>query len=97
MPVENSADRAVFFDINDFGEVAVINGANINGIFDNDYSEFLDIAGTTPTFNCASLDLTAITPTVARGTTAIISGTSYTIENIKNDNTGLTILELTEA
>ncbi len=97
MPVENSVDRAVFFDSDDFGVVAVINSTNISGIFDNGYSEFLDVAGTTPTFTCESSDLTAITPTISRGTTAIISGTNYTIENIKNDNTGVTILELTEA
>lgn len=96
MGVENAADRAAFFNTDDFGVVATINGTEVNGIFDNEYIDVLDVAGTSPAFTCATADLAAITPAVARGTSVTISGTAYTIQNIKPDGTGMTVLVLSE-
>lgn len=98
MAVENDADRAAFFDTDDFGTVATINGTAVNVIFDAEYLEALDIAGNDPQVQCRTSDLDAITPTVAVGATVVVNSTSYTVAAPpKPDGTGITTLKLNEA
>jgi len=97
MAVETEDDLASFFDVSEFGVSALISGSSVNGVFDNDYIDALDVSGTVPMFTCAATDLYAIVPAVGRGTTAVINSVSYIIENIKNDGTGVVILILSEA
>jgi len=96
MAVEDAADRATFFNADEFGVVAVINGSNVNGYFDNDYLTALDVGGTSPAFECATSDLAAVTPAVVRGTAITIDSVSYIVEEIKPDGTGMTVLVLSE-
>jgi len=97
MTVENAADRATFFEADEFGVVAVINGSNVNGHFDNDYIVSLEVGGTAPAFECDTAVLVAIVPAVTRGTTISISSVDYIIEEPKPDGTGMTLLVLSEA
>ena len=96
MAIETDADRALFFETDDFAVVATINSTSVNGDFGNEYIEAFDVAGTHPVFTCRTSDLNAITPTVARGTTVTIASVNYTIENIESDGTGITVLILSK-
>lgn len=78
------------------GTAVTINGNTVNGIWDDDYSEILGVAGDGPLFTCDQDDLDAITPTVARGTTVTKASVNYTIQNMKPDGTGFTMLVLSK-
>lgn len=80
----------------ELADAVIINSTTINGIWDNDYLEALDIAGTSPAFTCDADDLAAIIPAVARGTTLTRASVNYTITNIKPDNNGFKTLIVTE-
>lgn len=75
----------------DFGTAATVGGATVRGIFDADYATaFSDIAGTQPSFLCASSAVAA----VAIGAALSVNSTSYTVAEIQPDGTGLTRLIL---
>lgn len=94
MVLEDATDRATFFNTAEHGTTAVINSTNVDGVFDNEYAEILDVTGSTPMFICTTADLDAIAPTVDRSTTVAIDGVDYTIEDIQPDGTGMTMLIL---
>lgn len=95
MAVESADDRAIFLAVDDFGVAATIGGSTVNGIFDNEYIEVETGAGVgvslqQPRFTCRSADVLA----VVEGTSATISGVSYTVRIVQPDGTGMTELIL---
>lgn len=87
-----SEDFASYFV--DYGVDAVIGGATVRGIFDNDFLTTLGVtAGSGPVL---------LLPTVNVGSSALgdaitVGGASYTLVGIEPDGTGLTLLRLQEA
>lgn len=100
MAVESAADRAIFFDIDDFGSAATYTpsggpASTVNGIFDNDFLEVeagggVGFALQQPRFLCRTADVSA----AAEGDALVVGGTAYTIRIVKDDGTGLTELVL---
>lgn len=93
-PIETDADRAVFFNADEFAVTAVINGVDIDGIPDDEYAESGGFAGSRPVFLCRSKDIED--NSISEGHTAVISGASYTVREIQPDGTGMTRLILEE-
>ncbi len=73
---------------------ATIGGSSFDVIFDDDYDEDFAIEASDPQFLCVSADLTTAGGT--HGSTVTISGTNYTIINLRPDGTGLTRVVLEE-
>lgn len=66
-------------------------GVVVDGIFDADYGDALNlVAGTMPAFAASTATLSGILP----GSTVVIGGTSYSVSTVKPDGTGLTRLML---
>ncbi len=83
---------APFFNTADFGTAATLNGAAVNGIFDNDYYEALGntVEGSSPVFRLATSDASA----VAHGQSLVIASTTYKVRGVEPDGTGVTLLRL---
>lgn len=77
----------------DFGTTATIGALSVTGIFDAMPAEQFGVLGNAPTF---TYEL-ALAPSVARGTALTIAGTSYTVQEIRKDGTGLATLDLEKA
>lgn len=84
-----SVDTSLF--LADFAETALFGGAEIRGIFDNGYAAALDVAGTLPTFTCASADAAALTPGAS---TLVIRSASWLVTGVEDDGTGMAVLRL---
>lgn len=93
MAIESADDRAVFFDTDDFGTAATVDGSSVDGIFDHEYVEAAGIAGERPVFLCRTSDISA----VALDVTVVVNSTNYTLRVIESDGTGLSRLILEEA
>jgi len=96
MPTIPASDLQEMFSLTELADVALIESVSVLGVFDNEYLDGLDVIGTSPVFTCAASDLYDIVPAVGRGTVATINSVNFTIENIKNDGTGVTTLSLSE-
>lgn len=100
MAVESADDRAIFFDVDDFGTAATYTpsggvAATVNGIFDNDFVEVdagggVGIALQQPRFLCRTADVS----TAAEGDAIVISTVAYTVRIVQDDGTGITTLVL---
>lgn len=100
MPIEAAADRAIFFDADEFGVAATYTpdggaATTINGIFDNPQlsqgaTDMLEITTPQPEFECRSADV----PNVAEGDTLVVNTVSYIIRAVMNDGTGISTLML---
>ncbi len=100
MAVESAADRAIFFDVDDFGTAASYtpsggSAATVNGIFDNDFVEVdagggVGIALQQPRFLCRTADVSS----AAEGDALVISAVNYTVRIVQDDGTGITTLVL---
>jgi hypothetical protein len=100
MSVESAADRAIFFDVDDFGTAASYtpsggSAATVNGIFDNDFIEVdagggVGVALQQPRFHCRTADVSS----AAEGDALVVSGVNYTIRIVQDDGTGMTMLVL---
>lgn len=95
MAAESAADRASFFDVDDFGVAGNYNsGTTVNGIFDNEY--FLQAEGgvgiesSNPAFLCRTADVSS----AAHGDTLVVSSVSYAVVGVHPDGTGVTTLIL---
>lgn len=110
MAVEDDADRAIFFDDDDFGVVATItpNGGapfSAQGLFseppstngikqENGYSNQVALSGGKPTFRARTIDL----PGVKNGrATVVIGGVEFQAFDVKHDGYGTTIIQLMKA
>lgn len=100
MAVESAADRAIFFEVDDFGTAASYTpsggvAATINGIFDNDFIEVdagggVGVALQQPRFLCRTADVSS----AAEGDALVINTVNYTIRIVQDDGTGITTLVL---
>jgi len=90
MTVESSTDLLNL--LNDFGVSCDVGQTPITAIFDNDYIESLDTAGTVPLLYCRTSDVVD----VVEGDTVEIAGEDnlYTVALTKADGTGLTVVAL---
>lgn len=84
-------DLDVFLDPDaGFGVDATVDGISVEGIFDAEYVESLEVEETAPALLCK----TSLISTAAHGDTVVIAGVNYTVKGIKPDGTGLTLLIL---
>jgi hypothetical protein len=90
MAIESDADRLMLLE--DWGEDATYGASTITGIFDDSYSDMVDIAGSVPVFTCRTSDVTAAS--VAVGGTLTVSAGSYTVRALEPDGTGMTRIVL---
>ena len=100
MAVESADDRAIFFDVDDFGTAATYTPAGgsaetVNGIFDNDFVEVdagggVGVALQQPRFLCRTADVSA----AAEGDAIVINTVAYTVRIVQDDGTGITTLVL---
>ena len=87
----DSSELANFFDEEEwFGEVATFGSSSISVIFDNAFAEDLNIKGTLPLAHCRTADVTSL----SEGGTITINSTAYTVQEKKDDGTGVTVLVL---
>lgn len=106
MAAESAADRASFFDIDEFGveasysAAAADSAATVNGILrEASRDEFNDrvLTREAPTFQCRAADLPAgAAPGEHTGDTLTISGRVFFVRAIMPDGTGLAELVLEE-
>ena len=100
MAVETAAELAIFFEPNDFADVATytpLGGSpvNLNGIFDNESRE-TDAGGNVtivmpePRFHIRTSDA----PNAEEGDALTVRGVDYTIRISHEDGTGTTMLVL---
>ena len=96
MAVESAADRAAFFDVDDFGVAGNYNsGTTVNGIFDNEYygaaeGGEVSLESSNPAFLCRSADV----PSAAHSDTLVGNSASYVVIGVQPDGTGMTALIL---
>ena len=99
MAIESAADRAAFFDTDEFGSAATWTPAGgsattVNGVFDSEYQEVaisqVGVALSQPRFVCRTADVSG----AAEGDTLSVGATSYTIRVVQDDGTGITTLVL---
>lgn len=104
MAVESAADRAAFFDTDEFGQAAeyrpdVGPSVTVNGIYDVQYVDLLDgetgvpIEGRRRTFECRTADLPS---DAGHGDRLIIGTEHFTIRGRRPDGEGVTVLVLEE-
>ena len=103
MPVESAADRAAFFDPEEFGDTATYQPAvgspvSIDGIYDDGFAEIDTLveagaASTAPTFLCPTSALPAGAAEDA-GDTLTVNGLAHTVLHFENDGTGMTLVRL---
>lgn len=88
-------DHSMFlneFSVAAMGGTATLNGADIDGIFDNNAVSALNIlGGNNPIFTCPEANLLGVDP---RGKVMAINGINYTVRENKPDGNGWTVLEL---
>ncbi len=103
-PVESEADRASFFNEDEFAQIATMRGEPIAGYF-SEQSEILDGLGEVqvvtvdPTFQCQSSELPGDLIEGEPITIARDDGTTFTgkvVNPIEPDGFGLTLLNLEE-
>lgn len=90
MSLESSADFQAYMTA--FGVPAVVSGRSITAIFDNEYSDLLDVSTSSPTLTCVSADVSG----VGYGDTAIIPSVPFsgTVRVVMPDGYGITVLLL---
>lgn len=90
-------DLSVFFSTDDFAVTATVGAASVSVIFDREHVEAMGgfgggIDATQPTALLKTSDVTA--RSIARNTAIVISGTTYYVQSLRPDGTGLTLLAL---
>lgn len=82
---------APFFAIAGFATPVVFDGAlSANALFDNAYVDANGVYATGPQLTCASADIAS----VSVGSAVVVNATSYTVQGIQPDGTGVTVLHL---
>lgn len=91
-------DLSVFFSIDEFADVATINGSTVNGIFKKPHQ--MDVtespfgwSSTGYMFVCQSSEVA----NVSQSDTVAINSVSYKVQDIQSDGTGVTALLLHKA
>ena len=89
--MEDDLDGMFATDV--FAEEARIGVRTLDVIFDAEYGESFDVAGTSPAIWCRSRDVAALTP----GTTIVVRKKKYAASSVEPDGTGITVVRLEEA
>ena len=101
MAIEETTDRSIFFDTDEFADSITItiggSATTIKGIFDNEMTtiDVGDNAGLTanqPKITVKTSDVT----NADFGDPVVINSVNYTVNNVLKDGTGITELFLTE-
>ena len=100
MAVESNTERAVFLSTSDFGQTATYtpsggSASTINGIFESgdggvDLGGSVGVTSDDPQFHCATSDVAS----AGEGDTLVTGGVNYTVRDVTDDGTGMTILML---
>ena len=102
MAIEETTERSIFFDSNDFADSITItiggSASTIKGIFDNEMTT-IDV-GDNAGITANQPKITVKTSDVANadfGDPVVINSTNYTVNNVLKDGTGITEIFLSEA
>ena len=100
MAVETSTERAIFLSTSDFGQTATYtpsggSSSTINGIFDNgdglvDLGGSVGVTSDDPQFSCRTSDVSS----ASEGDALVTGSVNYTVRDVIDDGTGMTILML---
>lgn len=92
-------DTNEFFDLDDFAETVTLNGTPVKAIFDKprvQYQEgFAQVVGNYPQLTVQTVDVEAAE--IEQGSAVSVRNTSYTVADIDDDGTGITVLFLHKA
>ena len=101
MAIEETTERSIFFDSNEFADSITItiggSASTIKGIFDNEMTT-IDV-GDNAGITANQPKITVKTSDVANadfGDPVVINSTNYTVNNVLKDGTGITELFLSE-
>lgn len=101
MAIEETTERSIFFDSNDFADSITItiggSASTIKGIFDNEMTT-IDV-GDNAGITANQPKITVKTSDVANadfGDPVVINSTNYTVNNVLKDGTGITEIFLSE-
>ncbi len=93
MPRIAKADLDDIF-ADDIADVVTIAGNTVRGHFFQPYAGALDIEGSRPEFKCESGAATAAG--AVRGATLVFGLVNYTIEQVRDESSGVTVLVLSQ-
>lgn len=92
-------DTDSFFDLDDFAEQVTLNGRRAKAIFDTprvQYQEgFAQVVGNYPQLTVQTVDVTRAK--IETGSPVQVRKASYTVADINDDGTGITVLYLHKA
>lgn len=87
-------DLTLFLSVDDFADTATLDGEGVDGIFDADYVDALNVENSGPAFTLQTTDA----QDSAHGSTLIITSGrglgTWKVRGIKPDGTGITVLKL---
>lgn len=83
-------DLSPFFDPEMDGDTALLDGASVNGIFQNGYAEAFGMAAHDSRFTCPA----AATDTTTQASVLVVRGITYRVRSIQPDGTGVCTLLL---
>lgn len=85
---------APYFNTAEFADSATLDGTSVNGIFDGEYTDPLDVESSGPVFTLP----TASSSSAAHGQTLVIAtghgAGTYKVRGVQPDGTGVTVLKL---
>ncbi len=91
-------DTSDFFDLDDFAETVKLNGKTVKAIFDKPRVQFdtgyAITVGNSPQITCRTTDVEGAK--VVQGSAVIVRKKEYTVQDIDDDGTGITVLHLHE-
>lgn len=79
-----------FFNVAEFASLATLDGAAVQGIFDNAYTEAFGMASRAPMFTLP----TASAASATQASVLVVDGTTYRVTSVQPDGTGVTVLML---
>lgn len=108
MPVESDTDRLAFLNVAEFGSEVILypntaNEASISGIYDNEHYEVDNglsvVSSSEPQLQVRTSDVSGVAQDDALNVTDQVTGLteSFTVADIQDDGTGITVLRLHRA
>lgn len=92
-------DAEDFFDLTDFAEPVTVNGKRLKAIFDKprvQYQEgFAVLVANQPQLTCQTVDIEKAN--AVQGSPVIVRRQNYTVSEISDDGTGISIINLHQA
>lgn len=84
------SDLETFIDPEIFAVTAIIDGVEVDGIFERPYIDTQEVAGYQPTLTCKTVDV----EDVSEDDTVVIEDANYRVSGMQPDGTGITVLTL---